>query len=145
MAYGHNNLSIKITPKRGRNRRRDRTLRAIETAKLDLGKKSSYLKGLSEAPVDIVRGVAEPNFEVKVSNAAEAWDVFKHIAGAPCTISLVWKKPGTSQRHVFRLFDAELENGGGFDSSADNGPSDTLKFKMLDVHLDGSSVYNQAA
>lgn len=143
MAYSHNHLSIKVTPVRGRNKGRDRTVRHAETAKLDLGKKASYLKGLSEAPVDIVRGVAEPSFEFKCSSAKEAWSLFEFLDGSPATITLVWKKPGESGRNVFKLERAEFENGAGFDSSADNGPSDTCKWKMLDVRLNGSSVYDQ--
>jgi len=145
MAYSHTHLSIKITPVRGRKRGVDKTVRHHETCKLDPGKKKTYLKGGSEAPVDIVTGAAEPSLEFKCSSAKEAWEIYEHLSGAPATITLVWKRPGEQGRNVFKCVLAELENGGGFDTSADNGPADTLKFKMRDIELNGRSIYDQAA
>jgi hypothetical protein len=136
MARAHSDLSVRVIPKAGARKGKPKTLRNGSTVKLALGRKMTYLHGLAEAPIDKVRGKAEPSLEIQHSDAEEAWEVDGWVGENECTIVCVFRRPGKSTV-TFEIEDASLEDGGGFESDADNGAKDTTKWKMLQVKRNG--------
>lgn len=119
-----------------------------ESVKVDPGGKTIVLKGMSSIPVGIAQGAAEPSAEIKFSNAAHAWAFGTFLGGGRggqldvrFDATFTWAKRGLATR-VFELKSCMVEKGFGFDSGADASPSDTLSVKLVDILLDGKSIFH---
>jgi hypothetical protein len=143
--FGHKDLTVVWTPLDGPNARKPFTWATAESVKLDAGPKAATMKGLSVGPVAVTAVAAEPSGEMKISVANESTAWIKHLGnvGNRFTSSNVWSTSGKPSVN-FEAGPCIMDGGVGFDSSADAPPTDTPKYKPVDIKIDGVSVYPKA-
>ncbi len=142
--FGHKDLTCVWTPIDGPNARRPFTWSSAESVKLDAGPKAASMKGLQVGPIAVTAAAAEPSGEMKISIANESTAWIKHLGhvGNRFTTSDVFATRGKTSVN-FEAGPCIMDGGIGFDSSADAPPVDNLKFKPVDIKIDGVSVYPQ--
>jgi hypothetical protein len=144
MSFSHSDGVVIITPIDGDNEGKDLVLESAPKGEFDPGGKSSYGKGLSQTPIFIATGSAEPKLSMDLSSGNEGWKVVNHVGGigngSRCTISWVFRRDGVPTKR-WKFVRAQLTNGGGFSSDEGSGVSGKLEWMLIDARLDGKSVY----
>ncbi len=144
-AFGDKDLTVTITAIDGPSARQTLTLNSRESVKFDPGPKAAAMKGMGVGPITVVAVAADPSVEIKLSVANESRAVMEFLGGVSnrFTVDAVFSSRGMTSQH-YQATPCALDGGGGFETTPDAPPTDTLKAKVGDILINGKSVYEAA-